>query len=226
MPLGYRGAVTFERARQPEQKQQRREAIIAAAIELFDEQGLHAVSLSAIGRKAGLSKANLYRYFECREAIYLEVFEQEFEGLAGSLEQALAPLAGTEDIDAVAELVGRHFARYPRLFRLFSMTGAVLEQSVSIEALRKFKIRMGVVMFRLVGALQRVLPALATEACQEAVRFIALYAGGVYHSAFPPEPVKKLQLEAAFAWTRVDFQQSIAMHTRAVLRGLRQGAAK
>ena len=67
----YSFSVDFERARQPEQKELRREAILEAATELLAEKGLHDISLSAIARRAKLSKANLYRYFESREAIFL-----------------------------------------------------------------------------------------------------------------------------------------------------------
>ena len=95
----------FERARQPEQKAQRREALLDAAAALLAERGLGDVSLSAIARRAGMSKASVYRYFESREAIFLELLARDYEAIAERFEAALVPLAGRGDLDAVAEAI-------------------------------------------------------------------------------------------------------------------------
>ena len=63
------GQDSWQRARRPEQKQQRQSAIIAAARKLVDEGGVDNATLSAIAKSAGISKANCYRYYESREAI-------------------------------------------------------------------------------------------------------------------------------------------------------------
>ncbi len=212
--------MTFERARQPEHKEQRRTAILTAAAELFDTEGLHAVSLSAIARRSKVSKANIYRYFESREAIYLAILGDEYERLAGHLEGALAPLAGSSDVDAVAQAVGRAFTRFPRLSRLTAFVGSVLEQNVSVDGVRAFKERTGLVLLRYINALHAAVPRLDIAACESAVRFIALYAGGVYHAAHPGTAVRTLQQEPAFQWTCIDFEETVRSHTRAILRGL------
>ena len=49
----------WQRARKPEQKEERREAILAAAGRLLDAEGLEGTGLNAIAREAGISKANV-----------------------------------------------------------------------------------------------------------------------------------------------------------------------
>src|ERR1700742_2587116 len=62
----------FQRARRPEQKEQRREAILAAAAELARRDGVREVTLSEIARAVGIHKSALLRYFETREQIFLQ----------------------------------------------------------------------------------------------------------------------------------------------------------
>src|ERR1700688_1590795 len=69
---------TFQRARRPEQKQQRQEAILSAARELALRDGVRAVSLAGIAAMARIDKSALLRYFETREQIFLELTAREW----------------------------------------------------------------------------------------------------------------------------------------------------
>jgi AcrR family transcriptional regulator len=54
----------------------RREQIVEAAAAIIAEQGLHELSLSAIERRAGMSRGQLTYYFPSKEAILLAVFDR------------------------------------------------------------------------------------------------------------------------------------------------------
>src|SRR5262245_50839144 len=54
----------------------RREQIIEAALAVLAEQGLPKMSLSAIEKKAGMSRGQLTYYFRTREDILLAVFDR------------------------------------------------------------------------------------------------------------------------------------------------------
>ncbi|MBE7452074.1 MAG: TetR family transcriptional regulator [Kofleriaceae bacterium] len=84
-------APSFQRAREPEQKEQRRRALLDAAAALLADGDLEAVTLSAIARAVGLAKSNVYRYFESREEILLELLVDDEVAWVGELEQALGP---------------------------------------------------------------------------------------------------------------------------------------
>jgi len=51
-------------------KDQRREAILAVAKEVFFEEGYQAASMSTIAARLGGSKATLYNYFDSKEALF------------------------------------------------------------------------------------------------------------------------------------------------------------
>lgn len=212
--------MAFERARQPEHKEQRRAAILAAAESLFDELGLHDVSLSAIARTAKSSKANLYRYFESREAIYLAILVREYDGFIGQLERTLAPHAGSNDADAVAKVIARTMSERPRLVHLSSLLGSVLEQNVSLDGVRSFKREVAHSLLRFLNCLHAAMPALDIPTCERALTFIAAFGGGIYHTTAPGPTVRELLKEPEFAWMRRDFESTVFDHTRVVLRGL------
>ena len=79
--------LSFQRARKPEEQKLRREAILAAAAELFDAEGPQGAGLNAIAAKAGFTKSNVYRYFESREEVLMSLFLSELESFVGDFEK-------------------------------------------------------------------------------------------------------------------------------------------
>jgi AcrR family transcriptional regulator len=54
-------------------------AILAAAIELLLEQGLHAMSMDAVAKRAGVSKATIYRWWPSKELLALDALATEWQ---------------------------------------------------------------------------------------------------------------------------------------------------
>src|ERR1700752_4536533 len=95
----------FQRARQPAQIEQRREAILRAGLVLFQRRGLENVSLNDIAREVGLAKSNIYRYFESREHIYLVILQRLAAQFEQRLHFALEGLKGQGTIAKVTEAI-------------------------------------------------------------------------------------------------------------------------
>src|ERR1700759_5621974 len=104
----------FQRARRPEQKEQRREAILAAAADLARRDGVRAVSLSDIARAVDIHKSALLRYFETREQIFLELTAREWRDWEAATTAALAALA-PGDAEATAASLAKTFVERPLL---------------------------------------------------------------------------------------------------------------
>jgi AcrR family transcriptional regulator len=58
-----------------------RRAILAAAAELLLEAGLDAVSMDAVARRAGVSKATIYRWWPTKEMLTLDALFHEWEAV-------------------------------------------------------------------------------------------------------------------------------------------------
>jgi AcrR family transcriptional regulator len=82
-------SATFQRARRPEQKQERQRAILDAARQLALAGGVRSVSLTDIAARVGIHKSALLRYFETREQIFLELTAQAWLGWARALHDEL-----------------------------------------------------------------------------------------------------------------------------------------
>ena len=84
----------------------KRQAILAAAQDVFREHGYANASMAAVGERIGASKATLYRYFASKEELFLAAL---LESAADSAPRIFASLAGAQPI---APALRRFAVRY------------------------------------------------------------------------------------------------------------------
>jgi len=215
-------SMIWKRARSPEQKEQRRAAILEAATELFEDEGLEKASLNAIAKRAGFCKANVYRYFESREEIYLHLVLEDYREWTGAVERALAPLAGRDDERAVARALVASVVERPRMGALAASLTTVLETNVSVDVVVWFKTSMTEVALRLANAIQVAMPGLTMEATQRFLMASQLLIAGMWPAAHPPPAVREALQRPELAHMCVDFERDFEATLVALLRGLRQ----
>ena len=68
----------------------RREAILAAALELFRRRSFHAVGIDEIGNAAGISGPGVYRHFPSKDSLLVALFDRVSEAM---LQRARAVVA-------------------------------------------------------------------------------------------------------------------------------------
>ena len=210
----------WQRARRPEHKAERRDAILAAAVSLVERQGVEGTTLTEIARRAGLSKANCYRYFESREAILLSVTLDETEAWTASVIDRLTPLAGSGDIDAVAKVYSRASAERPRLCMLISALSSVLERNVSVEAVATFKRAFHPIILGSADAFRAAIPELPAEQVGTFLLFEGMFTAGTWPNANPAPAVAEVLQHEEFSHGRIDFEATLFAHARVVLYGL------
>ncbi|MCC6926751.1 TetR/AcrR family transcriptional regulator [Novosphingobium sp.] len=67
-----------------------REALIGHVIDLIEERGNSAMTVGEIAARAGMSPANLYRYFDSKEALVEAVAERWFQPKLEIMEEVVA----------------------------------------------------------------------------------------------------------------------------------------
>ena len=67
-------------------KAERREAILAAALDEFSAQGFAATRLDDVANRAGVAKGTLYLYFHNKDALFQELVRTMLTPVVGSLE--------------------------------------------------------------------------------------------------------------------------------------------
>jgi AcrR family transcriptional regulator len=75
----------------------RRQAIVAAAWEVFRKNGFEGTTMSEISERVGGSKATLYGYFQSKEQLFAAVLEQVIGGIA---EKSFSRLTAQGDHEA------------------------------------------------------------------------------------------------------------------------------
>ena len=202
----------WQRARRPEQKQERVDAILAAAARLLDEEGLEGTGLNAIARTAGISKPNVYRYFESREAILLAVLLREADAWAKALTKRLSPLAGQADIPGIASAFAATLVRRRRFCELFQAVASVLEHNVSRETVVEYKRDFLRIADPVVRAFQAALPALSLEEALQALGVLVMSATGVWPHAHPPAVLREVMAEPEFEGLKLELVRSFLDH--------------
>jgi len=212
--------MVWKRARRPEQIEQRRADIVQAAGDLFDAVGIEKASLTAIARQAKISKANIYRYFESREAIYLEILLDEVELWVAELERLFAPLAGTDDLSTfVRALVDESVSR-PKMLALMAALPSVLEQNVSGDVVREFKRAILGFALRINNASNVALPSVGIAEMHHFHTFYINFMTGLYPATHPAPHVAEIIAEPEFAFFVRDFGQTLHDQSLVVLKGL------
>ncbi|WEV23883.1 TetR/AcrR family transcriptional regulator [Streptomyces sp. 71268] len=105
--------------------QQKREAIISAATELFLDRGYDGTSLARIAEAAGVSKSTLFKQFPTKAALFEAIVTESWQRDAG--DAAARPQAG--DLRSGLTAIGHRYADLigqPRMADLFRIVIAEL----------------------------------------------------------------------------------------------------
>ena len=215
---------TFERARRPEQKLQRRDAILGAARELALRDGVRNVSLADIAARVSIHKSALLRYFETREQIFLELTAQAWIEWVAALRSALDATAGNRAAGTashVADVLARSFADRPLLCDLIAHTPLNLERNASPEAVRSYKLTSLGAVNEAATLVQGALPALTVAECTELVAALASLAGAGWQIANPVPALADLYAsDPALAQACVDLAPRLRRTAEILLAGL------
>ena len=187
-----------------------RRRILDAAQELFDADGIEAVSMRAIGARVGLAASALYAYFPAK----LDLIRALWHGALGELESRFRALSEAEPdpVQAVVKL-GAAYAEFameqPVGFRLLFLTGGetidadfvASDQSRTAYFLLRDRVAEGIAQGRLI-----VEDAdLAAQILWSAIHGVLALA--ITHPSFPFHPPALL----------------VETMTRTMLRGLGRG---
>ena len=89
-------------------KQDRRQQIIAAAMELFAKKGFRGTTTRDLATQAGVNEAIIFRYFKTKEELYSAIIEHK-AGERDLHREELERLAAKDDDEEFLQAVGRSF---------------------------------------------------------------------------------------------------------------------
>jgi AcrR family transcriptional regulator len=177
----------------------RRAAILEAARTMLAEKGVGDISLRELSQRVGLAKSNVLRYFDSREAIFLELLDEESRSYLAELETLLgkprARKPGYANEIRVGTAIADSLASRKLLCELISAMAGVLERNISAVNARDFKLRAMGNIAVLAQLVERQLPWLGEEHAALFAEGALTLAAGMYPFSIPTEPVRDAMAE-------------------------------
>ncbi|MGC0365991.1 AcrR family transcriptional regulator [Rhodococcus sp. 27YEA15] len=192
----------FQRARRPEQIEARRCAILDAARALLGSKPVADISLRELSDSIGLAKSNVLRYFDSREAIFLEVLDENWVSWLDAVENA--PTAVDSDAPYAAEIqvatqLAESLVERRLLCELVSVMAGVLERNISVDFARDFKSRAVANVDRSAALIRSRIPALSEADARQVASSIMMLVAGLWPHAEPAAAVATVQEEMGSA---------------------------
>lgn len=190
----------------------RREEIVDACAQLYEEMPFKDITLLKIGERTSFTRTSIYNYFHTKEEIFLALLEREYR-------------AWTKELDALAEaeFAPKEFpARFSELLerrrcmlKLLSMNLYDMEAGSRMEELTAFKRTYG----KSLQALRRCLKAHTRATDEEAEEFLYVLCPFLF-GLYPYAEVTEKQKEA-LALAGVPYRRcTIAALTRSLVEKL------
>jgi AcrR family transcriptional regulator len=208
----------FRRARRPEHQELRRREILEAADALLAEMPAEEISLRELGRRLGVSKTHVVRYFGSREGVFL--------ALQNRLRQAWLEAVPSEwpappcDPDLVMQAWADSLAARPTLCQLWSLLPSVLERNVAADTLRAYKLTDLEHRTTLAKLTSERVPALRADDALALTRYAVVALVGLWPFSNPTPTMIEATADPRLAASRVDFATMYGEILQTTLTGI------
>jgi len=173
-----RTQVNWVRARSDEQIEQRIKEIVDATARLYEEDRFEDITFAMIAKEANFTRSNLYRYFETKEDIFLELIKHDIEAWRADVLENFTP--EDKSLRELAEAWVDLALKYKRMVKLFTILFTLLERNASLEALTAFKGKINEEIGSVAQFLSTTLPFTSVEAAAEFISVQSSLAIGTY----------------------------------------------
>ena len=190
---------------------------------MLAEMPVADVSLNELSRRVGLAKSNVLRYFESREAVLLELYDETWTGWLDRLDSVLPSPSAEGDprtrYERVAAVLTASLVADPLMCELVSVAASVLERNVSPDVARRYKLASMANTDRMAAQLRAALPELSTDGAWRAAAGTLLSVGGVWPLTNPTEAMLCVYEDPAMAPLRLHFAATLEEVLSVILAG-------
>lgn len=207
------------RARSDEQKEQRRQAILDAAWQLFQEQPYDTVTIATVAQHVGIAKGTVYLYFKTKEELFAHIQAQQvtlwFNDLNAQLEVA------TGGVEQVTTTICASLVERPMLVLLLALLNTVLEQNIDYETALTLKTTLREHLLKTGALLEKRLGLVSGDGARLLLQIYAILIG-LHHLANPPAAVQAVHQLPEMALFTIDFAAELTTMIQTLLRGCRR----
>jgi len=196
------------RALNPEDKSERRAAIVAAAQALLAQHPQGSFPIESVAQAARVAKGTVYLYFRSREEVMLAVHEKQVHELFDVIADALA--ARGANAASVVRIVLRHIARHRNFYPLAGRCRSMLDTKVGAACALEFKTRLGERLADLGEVIERMYPGLAAGAGAALLMNSYALMIGLWQQADPPDCLREVMKRPEMKIFRIDFERQLS----------------
>jgi AcrR family transcriptional regulator len=211
------------RAMSPEQKQERRRAILDAALQLFQEMSFDAIGINEVAKRAGVAKGTVYLYFTTKEELFLALQSEAFESWFDEMDARLTEIQAAHEtctIDRFVDLVECSVQDRPAMVRLIAISHAILERNIDFSTAMAFKQMLCERTFKTGSLLEACLPFLKPGAGAQLILRIYTLVIGIQTVAEPTPIVRQAIEKPGLECFRIDFSDEFSDVLKTLLNGL------
>ncbi|MCB0420561.1 MAG: TetR family transcriptional regulator [Bdellovibrionales bacterium] len=210
----------WQRARTPEKIEERKEAILAAAKELFQKNAYENISLNGIAAHAGFTKSNVYRYFSTREEIFLTIFVELLEKWSRSILKMYKNFDNPVDLHSFSKDFIEVTTKHQRFLELCSLVFISLEKNSSAEQLIEFKKYTLSLFSEHHRELKRLFPELTFLGTVTFLKMAHATLSLLWSSSNPNETLKEVLRTPEFQPLAPDFSKEAVFAIAILLEGI------
>ena len=205
------------RAIRDEQKQQRREAILATAWDMFQTMPYSAIVMNDVAKQMNLAKGTLYLYFKTKEELFLALLSQQFSAWFDDLDQRLAAIPNSTR-QAVVSAIGDSFAVRHGMTRLMAILHTVLEHNIEYTTMLEFKRMLYTHILHTGSLLEQALPFVQSGATVLMQAYVLVI--GFEHITNPAPVAREVLAHESMPMFNVDFASGFSNTLDALLAGI------
>lgn len=198
-----------QRARTAKEKDRRRDSIVQAALELLLAEPGALPTMSAIAKRAGVSKGTTYIYFDTKESIYLALLEDELHGWLAQIEKQLKGQSA-EPLETLVDALMSFQQAQPNLWTMASLSHSVIELNIDSKELLSYKTKLAQ-RFKSAAKATREHLQMNEQQSEEVERMLMqsyAYLLGQWQVCNPPKSIEKLLRGPGFKILQPNFDDA------------------
>lgn len=200
-----------ERARDPEEKEERRRDIVDAALRRFDEEEYSDITMLDVARGAGIAKGTLYLYFDTKEELFLRaairLITSWFDDLDSELEALPNPVSDPERVGAA---IASTLAEADNLKRILPLLHTTIERNIDVELAADYKESLETRLSAMAEQLESKIEAVDRSEGLRLLLWLYAFVVGLDQLANPPAPMQEAIDDREFELFSVDFETELA----------------
>ncbi|MFN8382042.1 MAG: TetR/AcrR family transcriptional regulator [Anaerolineales bacterium] len=209
-----------QRATNVEDKLEKRQIILTAALQIFKSTSYNEVTMSAVAGKAKTAKGTLFLYYPTKEEMFLALMEEQLIEWFDEVDAELDALKKKPSIPEISVLLAGSLNQREEFTRLLAIHSTVLEKNVSYESIFRHK---QLIMQRLTETglrLERLLPFLQAGQGAHFILQCQALVVGLWHLADPTPVACKVIEEEGLTAFQLDFNLEFQNVLTSLLYGI------